>query len=76
MGLFQKRRPEPELPDYSLAEFEPVIRASICTGEKVACMRERASGRVQELMFLRSDGDLAAFCRHYGVRPEEMKTIY
>ena len=76
MGLFQKRRPEPELPDYSLADYEPVIRASICTGEKVACMRERAGGKVQELMFLRGDGDLAAFCRRYGISPDQVKTIY
>ena len=76
MGLFHRKQPEAALPDYSLADFEPVIRSSICTGEKVACMRERETGRLHEILFLRDDADLRAFCRHYGIRPEQVKTIY
>lgn len=76
MGLFHKRQPEPELPAYSLADFEPVIRASICTGEKVACMRERATGKLHELMFLRNESDLAAFCRRYRIEKDQIKTVY
>ena len=76
MGLFQKRRTEPELPDYDLAAFEPVIRASICTGEKVACMRDRESGKLHELMLIRTEEDFAAFCRRYRVKAEDVKTIY
>ena len=76
MGLFQKHRTEPELPDHDLVAFEPVIRASICTGEKVACMRDRESGKLHELMLIRTDEDLAAFCRRYHVERREIKTIY
>ena len=76
MGLFQRKQAEPSLPAYSLADFEPVIRSSICTGEKVACMRERATGRLHEVLFLRDDADLKAFCRRYGISPEQIKTIY
>lgn len=76
MGLFPKRKTEPVLPDYDLTAFEPVIRASICTGEKVACMRERESGKLHELMLVRTDEDLQRFCRAYGLETEELRTVY
>ena len=76
MGLFQKRRTEPELPDYDLAAFEPVIRASICTGEKVACMRDRESGKLHELMLIRTDEDLQRFCRAYRLEANNVRTVY
>ena len=76
MGLFQKRRTEPELPDYDLVAFEPVIRASICTGEKVACMRDRESGKLHELMLIRTDEDLQRFCRAYRLEAKNVRTVY
>ena len=77
MKLFGKKKQEPELPRFSPAEdYEPVIRASICTGEKVACMRERGSGKLHELMFNRTQADLETFCRQYGLTPEQIKTVY
>ena len=57
--------------------FEPVIRSSICTGEQVACMRERETGKLHELMLLRTTADREEFCRLYGVAdPASMKTVY
>jgi hypothetical protein len=63
-------RPEPvrELPG------KPVIRSSICTGEKVAGYRD-ASG-FHELMFIRDDKDLAEFLRRYAVDRSEITTEY
>ncbi len=76
MGLFKRHQPEPETTAFDPAVYEPVIRSSICTGEKVACMRDRTTGKLQELMLIRSDEDLAVFCRRYHVRAEDVKTIY
>ena len=76
MGLFKRHAPEPTLPDFPPERYEPVIRSSICTGEKVACMRERATGRLQELMLIRSDADLESFCTRYGLRREDVRIIY
>ena len=76
MKLFGKKTPEPELPPFAPEDFEPVIRASICTGEKVACMREKASGKLHELMLIRTEDDKAEFCRRYGLKPEQIKTVY
>ena len=74
MKLFGKR--EKEAPLYPLEDWEPVIRSSICTGERVACMRNRSSGQLREIMLLRSSADLQAFCREYDVSEETIRTIY
>ena len=76
MGLFKKRQPEPETARFDPAAYEPVIRASICTGEKVACMRERATGKLHELMLIRSDEDLALFRQRYGIADGAIRTVY
>jgi hypothetical protein len=74
MKLFHKAKPEP--PRFPAEDYEPVLRCSICTGERTACMRERATGRLREIQLIRSDRDLEDFCRAYGLRPEEIKTVY
>ena len=77
MNLFRKKKaPEPEFPAFSLEEYEPVVRSSICTGERVACMRDRESGRLREVMLIRTGEDLDAFCKAYGLKPEQFKTVY
>ena len=76
MGLFRKEKRAPQLPSFPPEDYEPVIRSSICTGERVACMRERATGRLHEIMLLRTNEDLALFCRNYGLQADAIKTIY
>ena len=76
MGIFRKHRQEPALPQFSPEEYEPVLRCSICTGEQVACMRNRATGQLREVMLIRSDGDLEDFCRRYQVPREEIRKVY
>ena len=76
MGLFKRHQPEPETTAFDPAAYEPVIRSSICTGEKVACMRDRSTGKLQELMLIRTQEDIDAFCRSYHVKAEDVKTIY
>ena len=73
MGLFHKRAPTPA--PYPAEDYEPVIRCSICTGEQVACMRERASGRMREIMLIRDAEDLERFRRSYGVTGE-IRRVY
>ena len=77
MRLFgRKREAEPETTPFDPAAFEPVIRASICTGERVACMREKSTGKLHELMLIRTDEDLALFCRRYKVEAKKIQTVY
>lgn len=60
---------------YDRARLEPVIRSSICTGEKVAGFREKDTGRFREVSLIRSAADLDAFQKKYGIEGE-IPTIY
>jgi len=51
----------------------PVVRASICTGERVAGFKEPASGKFHDLALIRSDGELREFLRTYGVEEAALK---
>ena len=52
----------------------PVIRASICTGEKAAGFRDRKTGAFREVMLIRSQKDLDAFMKKFGL--DEIDTEY
>ena len=75
MGLFRKTKHAPALPVFPPEDYEPVIRASICTGEQVACMREREGGKLREIMLIRDADDLETFRKNYGVTGE-IRKIY
>ena len=74
MKLFRAREnPAAQFPP---ERFEPVLRSSICTGERTACMRERETGKLFEIMLIRTDQDLRQFAKDCGVSPAEIKTVY
>ena len=72
MKLFQKKEKQGT---YDAAALTPVIRSSICTGEKTAGFREKDTGRFREVMLIRTGEDLEAFRRQYGITGE-IETIY
>ena len=74
MKFFRHKSPAP-LP-FPPDRYEPVLRRSICTGETTACARERATGKLHELMLIRTEQDLKQFAADYGVDPSEVKTVY
>ena len=76
MGLFQKHRNAQEKPHFDPEAYEPVIRASICTGERVACMRDKSTGKLHELMLIRTEEDLERFCLDYGLEKQNVRTVY
>ena len=59
---------------YDPALYTPVIRASVCTGERVAGFRG-PDGRLHEIMLIRNEKDLDAFRAQYGVRGD-IETVY
>ena len=73
MRLFGKM-PEPR-DAYDPSVLVPVIRSSICTGEKTAGFREIATGRFHEVMLIRSPADLEAFREQYHIQGD-IETIY
>ncbi len=53
---------------------EPVIRASICTGERVIGFR--VDGRLVKGEIVKTDEDIVSFCKKYGIKKDDVKTIY
>ena len=74
MGLFsRKKREYPKVPD---GDYELVLRCSICTGEQVLCARENQTGRLLELMLIRSPAELEGFCMENDISPEDIQKVY
>ena len=61
-------------PEYDPETQYPAIRASICTGEKVAGFRDKKSGRFTEVMLIRSQKDIDTFKEQYHV--DDLPTEY
>lgn len=74
MGLFSRKKRETLR--FPPEEYEPLLRQSICTGERTACVRQRATGRVREVQLIRDQRDLEEFCAACGAEPGDLKTIY
>ncbi len=70
--LFKKKK---ESLHYDPAQVEPVIRASICTGEQVAGFRNLKNGHFSEVLLIRNPNDLAEFKKKYGIEGE-IRKIY
>ena len=60
-------------PAFDRTGKSPVIRCSICTGEKVAGYKNDETGRFTEVMLIRNDRDLEEFLQKYGFTREEIK---
>ena len=66
-------------PDKNTIPFDPekeypVIRCSICTGEKVAGFKGRSDGKFREIMLIRNSADEETFRKNCGV--ETVKKEY
>ena len=64
MGLFKKKS---IVKSYDKENKRPVIKASICTGEQVAGFKDIHTGKIEEVMLIRSQADLENFKAMYGI---------
>ncbi len=74
MFLKKKRTPMPI--EFDRENLRPVIRSSICTGERVAGFNDLRTGRFSEVMLVRSQADLEEFRILYGIGAEDIATEY
>ena len=58
MGLFKKKS---IVKSYDKENKRPVIKASICNGEQVAGFKDIHTGKIEEVMLIRSQADLENF---------------
>ena len=69
-GIIQKENREKT---YDREHMKPVIRASICTGEEVAGFKDIRTGKIEEIMLIRSPEDLEKFKAIYEIAEEIAK---
>lgn len=69
-------RKKHESRSYDRDKLRPVIRCSICTGERVAGFRDKSTGKFSEVMLIRNIGDLEEFRRLYNIDEAEIPTEY
>ena len=62
--------------EYDKDNLKPVIRSSICTGEKVAGFQDVNTGKFTEVMMIRDNKDLDEFLTTYDISVAEVKTDY
>ena len=70
MGLFKKKG---VVQSYDKENKKPVIKASICNGEQVAGFKDIHTGKVEEVMLIKSPADLEYFKVMYGINEEIAK---
>ena len=63
-GLFKKKKVGQS---YDKENKKPVIKASICNGEQVAGFKDIHTGKIEEIMLIRSEADLDNFKKMYGI---------
>lgn len=60
--MFGKKKSRiPERISYDPEKKTPVIRCSICSGEQVGGLKDKATGHFEELMLIKDDRDLEIF---------------
>ncbi len=74
MGIFRRNKKETTSYSYDPEREYPVIRSSICTGEKVAGFKDKETGKFRDVMLIRNDRELEEFKFVYGI--DDVKTEY
>ena len=62
MGLFKKKG---VVQSYDKENKKPVIKASICNGEQVAGFKDIHTGKIEEVMLIKSPADLEHFSQFF-----------
>ena len=70
MGIFRKKT---IVKTYDKDNKKPVIKASICNGEQIAGFKDIHTGKIEEVMLIKSPADLDAFKKMYGIDDEIAK---
>ena len=70
MALFKKKT---IVKTYDKGNKKPVIKASICNGEQVAGFKDIHTGKMEEVMLIKSPEDLDIFKKMYGINEEIAK---
>lgn len=70
VALFKKKT---IVKTYDKDNKKPVIKASICNGEQIAGFKDIHTGKIEEVMLIKSPSDLDIFKKMYGIDEEIAK---
>lgn len=59
--------------EYDRENQKPVIRSSICNGERVAGFRDKNTGKFTEIMLIRDNKDMDRFLEDYDISVAEIE---
>lgn len=59
--------------EYNRENQKPVIRSSICNGERVAGFRDKNTGKFTEIMLIRDNKDMDRFLEDYDISVAEIE---
>lgn len=59
--------------EYDRENLKPVIRSSMCTGEKVAGFQNVNTGKFEEVMLIRDNKDMDEFLTKYDISVAEIR---
>lgn len=62
-----KKKAQMQKMSYDKENQIPVMKCSICNGERVVGFKDIHTGKFEEVMFVRTDSDLEGFRKKYGV---------
>ena len=74
IGIGGKRAPQTKTKYYDPNVEKPIVKSSICTGEKTAGFKDLTTGKYRDVMAIKSDADLQQFMKDYGL--ETIDTEY
>jgi len=65
--MFFKKKQQVQTVDYDRENWKPVLKCSICNGERVAGFKNLHTGEFREECFIRDDRELKEFKQKYGI---------
>ncbi len=72
--FLKKRKEKMQVIEYDREKEIPVVRCSICTGERVAGFQNIQTGKIRDDMLIRDDADLEKFREK--CQAEKIKKVY
>ncbi|MCD8326626.1 MAG: aspartate dehydrogenase [Lachnospiraceae bacterium] len=74
--MFSRKAKPKAAKTYDSANWKPVLKCSICTGEQTAGFQEIHTGQFEDIMLVRGQKDLEEFVTTYGLDPAGITKIY
>lgn len=70
MGFFKKKEKAAPSGYFDRENEKPIIKASICNGEQIAGFKNIYTGKMREIMLIKTSADLEYFKTMYGIETE------